>query len=62
MRASSWTSRTHPWGKNYWSYNLEDNRRSLEALTQFAYEQGLTPYWVDYESFLHLEAAALPGV
>ncbi|HEY2986672.1 MAG TPA: hypothetical protein VGL11_03035 [Candidatus Binatia bacterium] len=48
-------------GENYWAYNLENNRRSLEALTQFAHEQGLSPTRIDYESFFHPEAARLPG-
>ena len=48
-------------GDDYWPYNLERNRRSLEALTQFAHQQGLTPHRVDYESFFSPEAAALPG-
>ncbi|MCH7607619.1 MAG: ABC transporter substrate-binding protein [Chloroflexi bacterium] len=48
-------------GDDYWPYNVESNRRSLEALTLFAHQQGLTPHRVDYESFFSPEAAALPG-
>lgn len=48
-------------GERYWAYNIEDNRRSLEAYTEFAWQQGLTPTRVDYRSFFHPEAAALPG-
>lgn len=48
-------------GGDYWPYNVEDNRHSLESLTLFAYQQGLTPYQVDYMSFFSPEAAALPG-
>ena len=48
-------------GENYWAYNIENNRRALEALTQFAHEQGLSPKRIDYETFFHPEAAALPG-
>jgi 4,5-dihydroxyphthalate decarboxylase len=48
-------------GENYWAYNIENNRRALEAMTQFAYQQGVTPNRIDYESFFHPEAAALPG-
>jgi hypothetical protein len=47
--------------ENYWTYNIENNRRALEALTQFAHEQGLSPKQIDYETFFHPEAAALPG-
>lgn len=48
-------------GEHYWAYNIEDNRRSLEAVTEFAYQQGLTPTKLDYMSFFDAEAAALPG-
>ena len=48
-------------GERYWAYNIEDNRRTLEAYTEFAYQQGLTPSQLDYMSFFHPEAAALPG-
>lgn len=48
-------------GEHYWAYNVADNRRSLEAVVQFAYQQGLTPSKLDYQSFFHPEAAALPG-
>ena len=48
-------------GDDYWPYNVKSNRRSLEALTLFAHQQGLTPHRVDYESFFSPEAAALPG-
>ena len=49
-------------GEDYWAYNVENNRHSLEALTLFAYQQGLTPYQVDYETFFSPAAAALPGL
>jgi len=48
-------------GENYWAYNIENNRRVLEAMTQYAHEQGLSPTRIDYMSFFHPEAAALPG-
>lgn len=48
-------------GENYWAYNIENNRRVLEAITQYAHEQGLSPNRIDYEAFFHPEAAALPG-
>jgi 4,5-dihydroxyphthalate decarboxylase len=49
-------------GENYWAYNIENNRRVLDALTQFAHEQGLSPKRIDYRTFFHPAAAALPGV
>ena len=48
-------------GDRYWAYNVEDNRRSLEAFMEFAHQQGLTPSKLDYKTFFHSEAAALPG-
>ena len=48
-------------GENYWAYNIENNRRALEAMTQFAHQQGVTPNRIDYQSFFHPEAAAFPG-
>ncbi|HEY3115246.1 MAG TPA: ABC transporter substrate-binding protein [Chloroflexota bacterium] len=49
-------------GENYWPYNVADNARVLEALTQFALQQGLTQgKKLNYETFFHPEAAALPG-
>jgi 4,5-dihydroxyphthalate decarboxylase len=48
-------------GDHYWPYNIEDNIPTLEALTLFAHQQGLTPHRVDYHSLFHPEAAALPG-
>lgn len=48
-------------GENYWAYNIAANRRALDAFTQFAHEQGLSPTKIEYESFFSPEAAALPG-
>jgi 4,5-dihydroxyphthalate decarboxylase len=48
-------------GENYWPYNIDNNRRALEAITQFAFEQGLSPKQIDYRSFFHPAAAALAG-
>jgi 4,5-dihydroxyphthalate decarboxylase len=49
-------------GENYWAYNVENNRIVLEAMTQYAFEQGLSPARIDYMTFFHPEAAALAGV
>ena len=48
-------------GENYWSYNVQDNVRSLETMMTFAHQFGLTSEKLDYESFFHPEAAALKG-
>ena len=49
-------------GDNYWSYNIQDNVTSLEAMMTFAHQFGLTSERLDYEDFFHPEAAALEGV
>ncbi|HEY7557359.1 MAG TPA: hypothetical protein VIH18_21355 [Candidatus Binatia bacterium] len=48
-------------GENYWAYNIANNRTVLDAMTQYAYEQGLSPAKIDYMAFFHPEAAALQG-
>jgi 4,5-dihydroxyphthalate decarboxylase len=48
-------------GENYWAYNMEDNQRALEAITQFGHEQGLSSVRIDYRGLFAREAAALPG-
>jgi 4,5-dihydroxyphthalate decarboxylase len=48
-------------GENYWAYNIENNRTVLEAMTQYAHEQGLSPTRIDYMEFFHPEAAGLAG-
>ena len=49
-------------GENYWAYNIENNRTVLEAMTQYAHEQGLSPSRIDYMTFFQPEAAGCPGV
>jgi 4,5-dihydroxyphthalate decarboxylase len=49
-------------GENYWAYNIENNRTVLQAMTQYACEQGLSPTNIDYMNFFHPEAAELPGI
>jgi 4,5-dihydroxyphthalate decarboxylase len=48
-------------GENYWAYNVENNRRTLDAMTQYAHEQGLSPERIQYESFFHPDAAQFAG-
>jgi hypothetical protein len=49
-------------GENYWAYNIADNRNELGAITQYGFEQGLTPTKADYMTFFHPEAAKLSGI
>lgn len=48
-------------GPNYWAYNVEDNMRPLEAMMDFAHEQGVTPEQTHVDSLFVPEAANLPG-
>jgi 4,5-dihydroxyphthalate decarboxylase len=48
-------------GDNYWPYNVKDNVKALEAITQYGHEQGLSPTRIDYKTFFHPEAAAYQG-
>src|SRR5581483_6407643 len=48
-------------GTNYWAYNVSDNRRPLEAMMDFAFEQGVTPERLSVASLFVPAAAALPG-
>ncbi len=48
-------------GENYWAYNVENNRVVLQAMTQYAHEQGLSPNRIDYMKFFDAEAAGLEG-
>jgi len=48
-------------GPNYWAYNVEDNIRPLEAMMDFAHEQGVTPERLHVDDLFVPEAAALPG-
>ena len=49
-------------GDNYWAYDIENNKTVLEAVTQYGYEQGLSPKRIDYMDFFAPDAANLPGV
>ena len=49
-------------GDNYWAYNVPNNVKELEAMTQYAHEQGLTQTRIDYRTFFHPAAAAYPGM
>jgi 4,5-dihydroxyphthalate decarboxylase len=48
-------------GDNYWPYNVNENVKALEAITQYGHEQGLSPTRIEYKTFFHPEAAAFAG-
>ena len=59
--AAAVTEQRELMGENYWAYNIENNRTVLEAMTQYAHEQGLSPTGIDYMKFFHPEAAGCSG-
>ncbi len=40
-------------GDNYWPYGIEQNRKTLEALFQYSYEQGLSKRQLTIEELFH---------
>ena len=36
-------------GDNYWKYGIEDNRKELEAIMRYVYEQGLVKSHIGFE-------------
>jgi 4,5-dihydroxyphthalate decarboxylase len=40
-------------GDNYWSYGIEGNRKTLDALFQYSHEQGLTSRQLTIEELFH---------
>jgi 4,5-dihydroxyphthalate decarboxylase len=40
-------------GKNFWPYGIEPNRKALEALFQYSYEQGLAKRKLTVEELFH---------
>ncbi len=65
MKKSAWYKNSLPWfgqefeetrklmGENYWSYGIDPNRKTLEALFQYSYEQGLAKRELKIEELFH---------
>jgi len=65
MRKLAWVTLSLPWvaqeleearalmGENYWPYGIKPNRKSLEALFQYSYEQGLAAKKLTIEELFH---------
>jgi 4,5-dihydroxyphthalate decarboxylase len=48
-------------GRNYWPYNVADNRHVIETLVSFAHEQGIIPRPIAVEELFVPEALNAPG-
>jgi 4,5-dihydroxyphthalate decarboxylase len=65
MRKAAWFKDSLPWfgqefeetrrlmGDNFYSYGIEPNRKALEALFQYSYEQGLAGRKLNIEEIFH---------
>ena len=65
IKRSAWYKTSLPWigqeaeetrnlmGENYWPYAVEPNRKALEALLQYAHEQGLAQRVLRIEELFH---------
>jgi 4,5-dihydroxyphthalate decarboxylase len=40
-------------GKNYWKYGIEANRKELESIMRYVYEQGLVKHRLKFEELFH---------
>jgi 4,5-dihydroxyphthalate decarboxylase len=40
-------------GPDYWRYGIESNRKELELVMRYTYEQGLVKKQVDFEQLFH---------
>jgi 4,5-dihydroxyphthalate decarboxylase len=40
-------------GKNYWPYGIAANRKELEAVMRYVYEQGLVKRRLKFEELFH---------
>ena len=46
-------------GDNYWKYGIEANRKELEAIMRYVYEQGLVKSQIDFEEMFDLSTLEL---
>jgi 4,5-dihydroxyphthalate decarboxylase len=46
-------------GENFWPYGIEPNRKALEALFQYSYEQGLSSKRLTIEELFHQSSLEL---
>ena len=65
LKKMGWATISLPWaakeieetnalmGENFWPYGIEPNRKALEALFQYSYEQGLCSRKLPIEEVFH---------
>ena len=65
LKKMGWATISLPWiaqeieetralmGENFWPYGIKPNRKALEALFQYSYEQGLASRKLTIEELFH---------
>jgi 4,5-dihydroxyphthalate decarboxylase len=48
-------------GKDYWRYGIEANRKELEAIMRYIFEQGLVKEYGEFEEMFHPSTMELLG-
>jgi 4,5-dihydroxyphthalate decarboxylase len=56
----AWRETLSAMGDDFWPYGIEKNRRTLEALCRYTYQQGLTPTLIDLEDLFPFSARPPP--
>ena len=71
MKELGWAMISLPWlakeledtqalmGENYWPYGIEPNRKTLEALFQYSFEQGMAKHLLTVEELFHASTLKL---
>jgi 4,5-dihydroxyphthalate decarboxylase len=74
MKKMGWATISLPWvgkeleetrelmGDNFWPYGVEANRKELETLFQYSYEQGLAKQKLKIEDLFHPSTLKLKEV
>ena len=74
LRKLGWATISLPWaaqeleetrklmGDNFWPYGIEPNRKALEALFRYSYEQGLAKKNLTIEELFHPSTLDLADV
>jgi 4,5-dihydroxyphthalate decarboxylase len=48
-------------GDDYWRYGIDPNRKELESVMRYTYEQGLVKYLGNFEDMFHPSTLDIPG-
>ncbi len=60
--SAEWEATIELMGAEFWPYGVSENRKELEAMCRYSYEQHLTSRHMDVEELFAPETLTLPGV